>query len=175
MITGTGMDAIQFLKQEHQDAKAAFEKVMKAGPGTRGELWTKLQPELETHEQIETACLYEPLSHDTGKTDSRLADWPKKHQNEVDKVDGLIKEMGEFDPEDASWLTKLKAVHASLESHIREEEQDIFPRIKKVWDENKLKQAGTEMKEMKAKRQDVKTASGASRAKKARGEMRKAG
>jgi hemerythrin-like domain-containing protein len=43
-------------------------------------------------------------------------------------------------------------VHASLEGHIREEEQDIFPRISKVWDEKQLKQAGTELKEMKAKK-----------------------
>jgi ABC-type uncharacterized transport system substrate-binding protein len=60
-----------------------------------------------------------------------------------------------YDPVELGYiasLTKLKAVHASLESHIREEEQDIFPRISKVWDENKLKQAGTEMKEMKAKK-----------------------
>jgi iron-sulfur cluster repair protein YtfE (RIC family) len=145
------MGALQFLKQEHEKARAAFENVLKAAPEKRGQLWTKLQPELETHEQIEDAYLYEPLSHDTGKADSKLADWRKKHQNEVDKVEGLIKEMGKLDPEDASWLTKLKAVHASLESHIREEEQDIFPRISKVWNEAKLKQAGTDMKEMKAK------------------------
>jgi hemerythrin superfamily protein len=43
-------------------------------------------------------------------------------------------------------------VHASLAKHIREEEQDIFPRIKKVWDEIRLKQAGTGMKAMKAKK-----------------------
>jgi iron-sulfur cluster repair protein YtfE (RIC family) len=76
----------------------------------------------------------------------------KKHQHEVDNVEGLIKELAKLDPEDASWLTKLKAVHASLESHIREEEQDIFPRISKAWDETKLEQAGTEMQEMKAKK-----------------------
>ena len=48
------MDAIQFLKQEHEKAKAAFAKVLKAAPKTRGQLWTKLQPELEAHEQIES-------------------------------------------------------------------------------------------------------------------------
>ena len=143
------MDAIQFLEQEHEKAKAAFEKVLKAAPESRGQLWAKLQPELVAHEHMEDACLYEPLSRDAGKTDSKLADWRKKHQQEVDKVEGLIKEVGKLDPEDASWLTKLKVVHASLESHIREEEQDIFPRISKVWNETKLKEAGTEMKEMK--------------------------
>ena len=146
------MDAIQFLKQEHQKAKAAFEKVLKAAPASRGQLWTKLQPELEAHEQMEDASLYEPLSQDAGKTGLKLAEWRKKHQHEVDKVEGLIKEIAKLDPGDASWLTKLKVVHASLASHIREEEQDIFPRIGKVWDETKLEHAGTEMKEIKTKK-----------------------
>ena len=146
------MDAIQFLKQEHLKAKAAFEDVLKAAPESRGELWTTLQPELVVHEQMEDACLYAPFARDAGQKDSKLADWRKTHQNEVDKVEGLLKELGQLDAKDASWLTQLKAVHASLESHIREEEQDIFPRISKVWGDTKLKQAGTEMKEMKAKK-----------------------
>jgi len=156
------MDAIQFLKQEHRKAKAAFKNVLKAAPETRGELWTKLQPELTAHEQIEDASLYEPLSRAASKTDSKLADWRKKHQNEVNKVEGLIKDMETLDSEEAAWLIKLTAVHASLESHIREEEQDIFPRISKIWDESKLKQAGTDMKEMVRARacphQDTRTA-----------------
>jgi hemerythrin-like domain-containing protein len=53
---------------------------------------------------------------------------------------GRQKEVRQLDPEDESWLTTVKAVHASLEGHIREEEQDIFPRISKVWDEKQLKQ-----------------------------------
>jgi hypothetical protein len=69
----------------------------------------------------------------------------------VVKVEGLIKEVDKLDPEDVAWLTKLNAVHTSRESHIREEKQDIFPRISRVWDEQQLKQAGTELKEMKAK------------------------
>ena len=146
------MDAIQFLKQEHEKAKAAFGKVLKAPPETREQLWTALQPELEVHEQIEDEAVYEPLAHDAGKTDSKLADWRKTHQHEVGKVEGLIKDMTELDPEDASWLTKLKAVHASLERHIREEEQDIFPRIAKLWDDKKLKQVGADLKEMKAQK-----------------------
>lgn len=144
------MTAIEFLKQEHQKAKAEFEHVLKASPDSRGQLWTKLQPELEVHEQVEDECLYAPLSHDLGKTDLKLVDWRKKHQNEIDKVEGLIKDMEELEPEDAAWLTKLKAVHAGLESHIREEEQEIFPRISKVWDETRLNKAGTDMKKMKA-------------------------
>ena len=63
-----------------------------------------------------------------------------------------MEDMAALAPEDAPWLAKLKTVHASLAKHIREEEQDIFPRINKAWDETKLEHAGTEMQEMKAKK-----------------------
>ena len=33
------MDAIQFLKQEHQKAKQAFEKLMNAAPAQQGARW----------------------------------------------------------------------------------------------------------------------------------------
>ena len=46
------MNAIQFLKQEHRTAKAAFEKVLQASPAKRGDLWEALTPELEAHEEI---------------------------------------------------------------------------------------------------------------------------
>ena len=146
------MDAIQFLKQEHQKAKAAFENVLNAAPASRGQLWTKLQPELEAHEQIEDACLYGPLAREAGRTDAKLAGWRAKHQKEVGRVEGLIEEIESLDPEDKAWLAKVKAVGGSLERHIREEEQDIFPRIGKVWDGTRRKQAGAEMEEMKAEK-----------------------
>lgn len=146
------MDAIQFLKQEHKKAKAALKKVVKASPESRGGLWTELEPELKAHEQIEDACLYEPLAREAGKTDSKLAGWRAKHEKEVGRVEGLIEEIGSLDPEEKAWLTKVKAVGASLERHIREEEQDIFPRIGKVWDAKRRKQAGAEMQEMKAEK-----------------------
>jgi len=63
-----------------------------------------------------------------------------------------MEDMAALAPEDAPWRAKRETVHASLAKHIREEDQDIFPRIKKVWDEIRLKQAGTGMKAMKAKK-----------------------
>jgi hemerythrin-like domain-containing protein len=146
------MDAIEFLKQEHQKARAAFERVVQAPPTRRGLLWNELKPELEAHEKIEDACLYEPLSHDAGPKDAVLAGWRQQHQDEVQKVEGLIKAIGGLSPEDARWLSKIQEVHTSLENHIREEEGSVLPRIRNVWDERRLRQAGTQMEEMNSKR-----------------------
>ena len=146
------MDAIQFLKQEHKKAKAGLKKVLKASPDTRGDLWSELQPELEAHEQIEDACLYGPLARGTGKADAKLTAWRAKHQKEVARVEGLVGQLESLDPAEAAWVAKVKAIGASLEKHIREEEQDIFPRIGKAWDKKQLAEAGAEMKEMKAEK-----------------------
>jgi len=146
------MDAIQFLKQEHKKAKATLKKVLKASPESRGALWTELEPELKAHEQIEDACLYGPLAREAGRTDAKLGRWRAKHQKEVGRVEGLIEEIESLDPEEKAWLAKVKAVGASLERHIREEEQDIFPRIGKVWDGARRKRAGAEMEEMKGEK-----------------------
>lgn len=146
------MDAIQFLKQEHKKAKAGLKKILKAPAETRGDLWSELQPELKAHEQIEDACLYEPLARATAKTDPKLAAWRTRHQTEVDRVEDLVKQMETLDPYEATWLAKVKAVGASLEKHIREEEGEIFPRIGKAWDKQQLEAAGAKMKEMKAEK-----------------------
>src|ERR1700730_11658942 len=136
------MDAIQFLKQEHKKAKATLKKVLKASPESRGALWTELEPE----------CLYGPLAREAGRTDAKLAGWRAKHQKEVGRVEGLIEKIEGLEPEEKAWLAKGKAGGARLERHIREEEQDIFPRIGKVWDGARRKQAGAEMEEMKGEK-----------------------
>ena len=146
------MDAIQFLKKEHVTAKAAFERVLKASPAKRGDIWEKLSPELESHEQMEDACLYTPLSRDAAGKDPKLAGWREKHQAEVEKVKELIEELDDVDAEDEEWLSTVKEIHASLEAHIQEEEGDIFPRISKVWDEARLTDSGAKMEQMKGKK-----------------------
>ena len=108
------------------------------------------------HWRVRTAVSPEPRTVKgksvRGIDEGHAREGRKRHQNEVDKVEGLMEDMAALAPEDAPWLAKLKTVHASLAKHIREEEQDIFPRIRKVWDEIRLKQAGTGMKAMKAKK-----------------------
>jgi len=146
------MDAIQFLKQEHDKAKAAFGKLLNAAPAERGALWKELQPELKEHEKLEEQRLYGPIARD-GVSDPALSEWVSdRHQDEVHEVEGLIKEMESLDPEDERWLVTVRQIRAALENHIRQEEQDIFPRISRLWDGARLEEAGREMSDRKAEK-----------------------
>jgi hypothetical protein len=92
------MDAIRFLKEEHQKAKAAFGKIDGAPPDQRGELWRQLEPELKAHEQIEEQCFYRPLARDAQGKDSLLARWPERHQGDVREVEESLGEIDPLDP-----------------------------------------------------------------------------
>ncbi|HEY7435200.1 MAG TPA: hemerythrin domain-containing protein [Methylomirabilota bacterium] len=146
------MNAIQFLKQEHEKAKRAFEQLREAAPAERGALWRELEPELKVHEKIEEQCLYGPIARD-GASDPVLSEWVSdRHQDEVHEVEGLLKEVAGLDPEDGRWLVTVRQIQAALENHIRQEEQDVFPRIGEIWDRARLEEAGREMSESKTEK-----------------------
>ena len=146
------MDAIQFIKQEHTKAKAAFATLLEAAPARRAAIWNELAPELKAHEEIEEACLYGPLL-DEGPTDPKLVEWVSdKHSDEVEKVENLIEKTESLDPKDVGWLTIAKEIHSALEQHILQEEGEIFPRVAQFWDQDRLREAGEEMTEMKAEK-----------------------
>ncbi|HSE06529.1 MAG TPA: hemerythrin domain-containing protein [Methylomirabilota bacterium] len=146
------MDAIQFLKQEHDKAKAAFGKLLSAVPAERGAIWKELAPELKVHEKVEEQCLYGPIARD-GVSEPALSEWVSdRHQDEVHEVEGLIEETESLDPEDERWLVTLRQIKSALENHIRQEEQDIFPRVGRIWDRARLEEAGRQMAESKAEK-----------------------
>ncbi len=141
------MNAIQFLKKQHAEAKAGFEKIEKGHGKDRGLLWKHLSPELELHEQMEEKHLYGPVSQET--TEPALASWPDRHAREVHEAEQLIATIDRGSPEDREWLDAVKRLHAALEKHIHEEEREIWPRIERVWDRAQLEQAGERMAAMK--------------------------
>jgi iron-sulfur cluster repair protein YtfE (RIC family) len=143
------MNAIKFLKQQHGQAKAGFEKVEAAAENQRRSHWQKLRPELELHETIEETCLYGPVASEP-QVDKSLANWEEIHQKEVREAEGLIKSIDRLDPATDEWLQTVKKLHGALEQHIRKEEGDIWPKIERVWNSARLEEAGRQMEAMKS-------------------------
>jgi hemerythrin-like domain-containing protein len=142
------MNAIQFLKQQHEEAKRGFEELESSSEAQRGQLWSALKPELELHEQIEETCLYGPVAQESAR-DNVLEQWPKQHHAEIDKASQLIRSISGLEPRDRAFLDQVKQLHSALDQHIRTEEQEIWPRIERAWDSARLDRAGAEMESMK--------------------------
>ncbi len=136
------MDALEELRQMHVEAKAQFQKIEQAPGPERGDLWAKLQPELELHEQIEEHFVYDPVAREAGQQDEVLARWEAEHEEQVREADAVMKQIDALDPSDHAWLTQVHALRTTLEGHIQHEEDDIWPRIRQAWGQPKLDEAG---------------------------------
>jgi hemerythrin-like domain-containing protein len=142
------MNAIEFLKSQHQEAKAGFQKIERAKEKERASLWKHLSPELKLHEQMEEQHLYDPVSGDTD--DAKLASWPERHADEVQEAERMILSLDRGAAETAEWLQTAKRLHAALDRHIQEEEKEIWPRIERTWSHARLDEAGAKMAAMKS-------------------------
>jgi len=143
------MNAIQFLKNEHEKAKRAFGDIQGASRGQRAELWAKLEPELKTHEEIEEEALYGPVAQEVGAKDKTLKEWQERHHEEVIEAEALIEEIDGLDPRADEWIDKVEELKETLEHHIQEEEGNIWPRIEQAWDRSKVEHAGQQMEMLK--------------------------
>ena len=143
------MNAIQFLKNEHEKAKQAFGHIQGASGSQKAELWAKLGPELKTHEEIEEVALYGPVAQEVGAKDQSLKEWQEQHHEEVAEAEALIEEIDGLDPTADEWMDKVEELKETLEHHILEEEGNIWPRIEQAWDRSKLEQAGHQMETLK--------------------------
>ena len=143
------MDAIQMLKQEHEQAKKMFAEIEQAAADARGQLWKKLKPELKVHEQLEETALYVPVAREVGSKDAKLAEWEGHHREEVGELESMIQKIGELEPSDSKWMENVKKLRQTLEHHIQEEEGEVWPRIQRVWDQDKLARVGEQMATLK--------------------------
>src|SRR3954464_5957539 len=143
------MDALETLRQMHVEAKSAFQHIEQAGPDQRGQLWTKLEPELKLHEQAEERCVYDPAAQELGSRDQMLQDWHQRHHQEVGEAERMIGEIDRLNPQDSHWLEMVTQLRMTLERHIQTEEGEIWPHIRQVWGMDKLDHAGTEIEKMK--------------------------
>jgi hemerythrin-like domain-containing protein len=143
------MNAIQFLKNEHDKAKRAFAEIQAASGSQRAQLWANLEPELKTHEQIEEEALYGPVAQEVGPKDESLKEWQEQHHEEVSEAEAVIEEIDDLDPSADEWIEKVEELKETLEHHIQEEEGTIWPRIEQAWDRSKLEHAGQQMEMLK--------------------------
>lgn len=145
-------DALGLLKEMHDEAKATFLEILSM-PITepRQTLWNQLEPVLKVHEQMEDKYLFGPLADELA-AGSELADWEAKHDREVNEVDELIASLDGLNPINPPWTDTLREIHTKLSNHIKEEETDIFPRIRNTWDSDRLAKSRADMVKMMQER-----------------------
>jgi hemerythrin superfamily protein len=117
----------QALANEHKAALAIFElleKTTDAQAGRRSFLLMQLKHAISKHAFSEENSVYAQM-RDMGL---------KEGADELNHEHGYVKQyfydLGEMSKSDPAWLPKLREFHAFIKDHMREEEDDLFPRLR---------------------------------------------
>jgi len=137
------MDAIALLKQDHDKVKkllSELETTTERGIKTRTELFATIKAELTVHEIIEEEIFYPELEAHPKAKDIVLEGFQEHHV-----VDLLMGELEALDVSDEMWGAKAKVMQENIEHHIEEEETEMFPKARQVFDRAELLDLGERM------------------------------
>ena len=137
------MNAITMLEADHKKVKgllADLEKTTERGVRTRQELFERIRDELTVHEVIEEEIFYPALKEHPRAKDMVLEAFEEHHV-----VDRLLGELAATAPDDETWGAKAKVMQENLEHHIEEEEGEMFPKARRVFDTAELEELGARM------------------------------
>jgi hemerythrin-like domain-containing protein len=141
------MDAITLLKDDHDAVKGLLEKIdatTERGVKTREELFTRIQRDLEVHEAIEEEIFYPAL-----KEHPKAKDLVLEAYEEHNVVDMVMEEIREVPYDDETWGAKFTVMKENLEHHIEEEEGEMFPQARQVFERHELVELGERMQSRK--------------------------
>ena len=141
------MNAIDLLEEDHRKVKkmlAEGEETTERAEVTRSDLYATLRREMETHERIEEEIFYPALKVHPKARDIVLEGFEEHHV-----VDEIMSELGETDVTDETWAAKFKVMKESIEHHIEEEEGEMFPKARQVFDKDEIEELGDRMLELK--------------------------
>jgi hemerythrin-like domain-containing protein len=144
---GALVNAIDLLEEDHRQVKkmlAEGEETTERAEVTRSELYATLRREMETHERIEEEIFYPALKQHPKARDLVLEGLEEHHL-----VDEVMGELGETDVTDETWAAKFKVMKENIEHHIEEEEGEMFPKARQVFEKDELESLGDRMLELK--------------------------
>jgi hemerythrin-like domain-containing protein len=142
------MDVLTLLKNEHDEVKKLFKQIEDAEGAEARTLWEEISSKLSLHEELEETLFYPSLRKEEAAKDLILESYQEHHV-----LDLLMGEINGLKPSAEEWQPKIKVLQENTEHHIEEEEGELFPKVRKIWDTEKRQEVGREMQKMKEQRQ----------------------
>ena len=139
------MNALELLKRDHDRMKVLLTRALTAGAEERREdLLGHLHRDLVTHERMEEELLYPKLRDNPRTRDIVLEGYEEHHV-----ADQILDELLETPADTDIWKAKMKVLKESIEHHIKEEEEEMFKKARKVLSDAELETIGEQMAAMK--------------------------
>ena len=122
----------EMLKSDHDELRSLLDQMLATDQSQtwkRSMLLMKLGHKLDKHSYEEETVIYPALRDDNDTADADRLDTEHGH------VKTLIFELKQMDSDSAGWLEKVRKLRDSLNEHIRMEEEQILPKLRKDMDE----------------------------------------
>ncbi|MFN2543731.1 MAG: hemerythrin domain-containing protein [Actinomycetota bacterium] len=145
--TDTRTDAIKLLKQDHQEVRDLFRRFDAAGDRahkSKAKIVGQLIEELSRHSAIEEQIFY-PAARNVMKDEDVVLESLEEHHI----VKWTLSELDGMDPQDERFDAKVTVLKELVLHHAKEEEQDMFPKIRKALSPADLRDLGEQMERAK--------------------------
>lgn len=138
------MNALELLKQQHAEVKKLFTQYGKLpdhADAKRRELFEMIADRLGAHTTIEEQYFYPAAK--ANDTEDLLVEAAEEHLS----AKRIIADLMALEPDDEHFDAKMKVLQEQIEHHVKEEEEDLFKKVRKLVSKEQLEDLGLQMKE----------------------------
>ena len=145
---GRGMDATDLLIKDHENVQELFAQAEQAGEDAqkKARLFEKIRDELQIHTRIEEEIFY-PAVADLPV--DRAKDDIERSLQDHEEVDDLLDDLEMLSPDDSDFDERLAELMDSVRRHIKLEQEEVFKVARTGLGEERLKELGHEMEQLK--------------------------
>jgi hemerythrin superfamily protein len=144
------MDAIKLLKQDHREVEALFKRFEKAGEKAvkqKQQIAHQVIKLLSIHASVEEELLYPAARELSEELEEQVLESLEEHH--VAKA--TLAELDKMKADDERFHAKMTVLIENIRHHVKEEEQELFPMLRKLMSNAQLEALGAAMKQAKGK------------------------
>lgn len=135
------MNALELLKADHDKVEELFKQVEATEDENKKHgLFERIKLELLTHTHIEETIFYPKIIQNEEIKDIVLEGIEEHKQAKT-----LIRDIPKLADGSEIFDAKLKVLMEDVEHHVKEEEEEMFPKVEKAFDEAQLEQLGAQL------------------------------
>lgn len=143
------MDAISLLESQHREVEDLFQEIAETDdPDDKAELFEELADKLAIHAAIEEHHFYPAVK--SRRTKDILLESVTEHL----AIKRLLADLMETTPEDESFDVQMRVLKETVSHHVEEEEEDLFPAVRKLFGKDELEAIAEAMSGEQAELED---------------------
>ena len=150
------MDAIALLKRDHEEVERLFrqfEKLTERAHRSKQKIVMKIIRELAIHAAVEEMLFYPAVRTAAMKASVRAlkeaADTVLESLEEHHVVKWTLSELEKMKPEDERYDAKVQVLMESVRHHVEEEEEELFPKARRLLGDDLLLELGDRIEKAK--------------------------